>query len=95
VLSRATEVSWAAPIRQGLAARYGHPVTALNLVKAAEKRPRESILRTEFASAVRYLNCTVRGSAAGGFGPRTHPLHPLFWHEFLLSRSGVCRISHR
>jgi hypothetical protein len=50
-------------MRQGLAARYGHPVTALNLVKAAEKRPRESILRTEFAAAVRYLNCTVRGGA--------------------------------
>lgn len=45
---------------QGLAARYGHPVHALNLVKAAEKRPRESILRSEFSAAVSYLNSTVR-----------------------------------
>ncbi|KAK9845465.1 hypothetical protein WJX81_007167 [Elliptochloris bilobata] len=44
---------------QGLAARYGHPVTALNLVKAAEKRPRESILRSEFAAAVKYINSNL------------------------------------
>ncbi len=45
---------------QGLAARYGNPVHALNLVKAAEKRPRESILRSEFLAAVCYINSTVR-----------------------------------
>ncbi len=45
---------------QGLAARYGNPVHALNLVKAAEKRPRESILRSEFSAAVCYINSTVR-----------------------------------
>ena len=45
---------------QGLAARYGNPMHALNLVKAAEKRPRESILRSEFSAAVSYLNSTVR-----------------------------------
>ena len=35
-------------------------MTALNLVKAAEKRPRESILRSEFAAAVQYINSNVR-----------------------------------
>ena len=45
---------------QDLAARYGEPVVVLNLVKGAEKRPRESILQQELASAIAYINKSVR-----------------------------------
>lgn len=44
---------------QDLSARYGHPVVVLNLVKSAEKRPRETILRKEFAISVAYINQQV------------------------------------
>jgi len=38
----------------------GNPVVCLNLVKASEKRPRETLLRTEFQNAIQYLNQRVR-----------------------------------
>ena len=41
---------------QDLADRYGKPLIVLNLVKGAEKRPRESILQSEFANAIAYIN---------------------------------------
>ncbi|XP_018507948.2 phosphatidylinositol-3-phosphatase SAC1 [Pyrus x bretschneideri] len=41
---------------EDLAMRYGNPVIVLNLIKTVEKRPREMMLRREFASAVGYLN---------------------------------------
>ncbi|BDA44397.1 probable phosphoinositide phosphatase SAC1 at N-terminal half [Coccomyxa sp. Obi] len=41
---------------QDLAARYGKPIIVLNLVKSAEKRPRESILQAELARAIEYIN---------------------------------------
>lgn len=40
--------------------RYGGPLVVLNLVKSAEKRPRETILRRELHSAINYLNQNVR-----------------------------------
>ena len=45
---------------QDVSARYGHPVVVLNLVKSAEKRPRETILRKEFAIAIAYINQQVQ-----------------------------------
>ena len=36
--------------------RYGNPVVALNLIKSVERRPRETILRTEYARTVDFLN---------------------------------------
>ena len=45
---------------QDLSARYGKPIIVLNLVKSAEKRPRESILQAELARAVAYINKGVR-----------------------------------
>ncbi|CAD5167986.1 unnamed protein product [Musa acuminata subsp. malaccensis] len=39
-----------------LAERYGKPIVILNLIKSEEKKPRESILRSEFASAVKYVD---------------------------------------
>ncbi|KAL8172570.1 hypothetical protein V2J09_024374 [Rumex salicifolius] len=39
-----------------LAERYGNPIIVLNLIKTFEKRPREMMLRREFANAVGYLN---------------------------------------
>ena len=35
----------------------------LNLVKASEKRPRETLLRTEFQNAIQYLNQGVRAAS--------------------------------
>jgi hypothetical protein len=39
-----------------LASRYGNPIIVLSLIKTVEKRPREMMLRREFAIAVGYLN---------------------------------------
>lgn len=47
---------------QDLSARYGKPIIVLNLVKSAEKRPRESILQAELARAVAYINKGVRAA---------------------------------
>ncbi|KAG9144517.1 hypothetical protein Leryth_010735 [Lithospermum erythrorhizon] len=41
---------------EDLARRYGNPIIVLNLIKTFEKRPREMMLRREFANAVGYLN---------------------------------------
>ncbi|CAN1136075.1 Phosphoinositide phosphatase SAC3 [Linum perenne] len=41
---------------QNLSKRYGNPIIILNLIKTREKRPRESILRTEFANAISCIN---------------------------------------
>ncbi|KAL8488168.1 hypothetical protein ACS0TY_024452 [Phlomoides rotata] len=41
---------------ENLAMRYGNPVIILNLIKTNEKKPRESILRTEFANAIEVIN---------------------------------------
>ena len=48
-----------------LAARYGHPVVVLSLIKAQEKRPREMILRRELAAAVEALNAAAPGAFPG------------------------------
>ncbi|RDX94631.1 Phosphoinositide phosphatase SAC2, partial [Mucuna pruriens] len=37
---------------ENLVKRYGNPIIILNLIKTREKRPRETILRSEFANAV-------------------------------------------
>lgn len=41
---------------ENLAKRYGNPIIILNLIKTHEKRPRESILRAEFANAIEFIN---------------------------------------
>ncbi|XP_022888769.1 phosphoinositide phosphatase SAC4-like isoform X2 [Olea europaea var. sylvestris] len=41
---------------KNLAKRYGNPIIILNLIKTNEKKPRESILRTEFANAIEAIN---------------------------------------
>ncbi|KAK8618691.1 hypothetical protein V6N13_132674 [Hibiscus sabdariffa] len=41
---------------ENLARRYGNPIIILNLIKRCEKKPRETILRTEFAKAIRFIN---------------------------------------
>lgn len=41
---------------ENLAKRYGNPIIILNLIKTIEKKPRESILRAEFANAIEYIN---------------------------------------
>ncbi|KAH9652897.1 phosphoinositide phosphatase SAC3 [Citrus sinensis] len=41
---------------ENLAKRYGNPIIILNLIKTQEKKPRESILRQEFANAIDFIN---------------------------------------
>ncbi|XP_073149173.1 phosphoinositide phosphatase SAC3-like [Henckelia pumila] len=41
---------------ENLNKRYGNPIIILNLIKTNEKKPRESILRTEFANAIEVIN---------------------------------------
>ncbi|KAJ1687271.1 hypothetical protein LUZ63_018661 [Rhynchospora breviuscula] len=36
--------------------RYGHPIIILNLIKTKEKKPRESLLRAEFAKSIHMIN---------------------------------------
>lgn len=45
----------------------------LNLVKGAEKRPRESILQAELANAIAYINKSVRSQALPGSGAPSPP----------------------
>ncbi|KAL2604409.1 hypothetical protein AAZV13_09G066000 [Glycine max] len=42
---------------ENLVKRYGHPVIILNLIKVShERKPRESILRSEFGKAIDFIN---------------------------------------
>ncbi|XP_030464172.2 phosphoinositide phosphatase SAC2-like isoform X1 [Syzygium oleosum] len=41
---------------ENLAMRYGNPIVILNLIKTYEKKPRETVLRTEFLNAIRFIN---------------------------------------
>ncbi|CAH9137529.1 unnamed protein product [Cuscuta epithymum] len=41
---------------ENLSKRYGNPIIILNLIKTHEKKPRESVLRTEFANAIESIN---------------------------------------
>ncbi|XP_054805022.1 phosphoinositide phosphatase SAC3-like isoform X2 [Prosopis cineraria] len=41
---------------ENLVKRYGNPIIILNLIKTREKKPRESILRSEFANAIDFIN---------------------------------------
>ncbi|KAF3439741.1 hypothetical protein FNV43_RR18019 [Rhamnella rubrinervis] len=41
---------------ENLVKRYGNPIIILNLIKTHEKKPRELILRQEFANAIDFIN---------------------------------------
>ncbi|KAF6141395.1 hypothetical protein GIB67_021211 [Kingdonia uniflora] len=41
---------------QNLAKRYGSSIIILNLIKTRERKPRESILRAEFANVIEFIN---------------------------------------
>ncbi|XWS12203.1 hypothetical protein CRYUN_Cryun37aG0069800 [Craigia yunnanensis] len=41
---------------ENLVRRYGNPIIILNLIKRCEKKPRETILRAEFANSIRFIN---------------------------------------
>ena len=62
----------------------GNPVVCLNLVKASEKRPRETLLRTEFQNAIQYLNQRVRAAS--------DPVQVATWHHGDLTWYAVCRV---
>ncbi|KAK4741049.1 hypothetical protein SAY87_024637 [Trapa incisa] len=63
-----------------LARRYGNPIIILNLIKTFEKRPREMMLRREFANAIGYLNQIL---------PEDNHLILIHWdfHKFAKSKS--------
>ncbi|OAY66692.1 Phosphoinositide phosphatase SAC2 [Ananas comosus] len=46
-----------------LAKRYGNPIIILNLIKTREKKPRESLLCAEFASAIHLINKDLSSDA--------------------------------
>ncbi|BAT80007.1 Phosphoinositide phosphatase [Vigna angularis] len=41
---------------ENLIKRYGNPIIILNLIKSHERKPRESILRSEFGNAINFIN---------------------------------------
>ncbi|XP_010537649.1 PREDICTED: phosphoinositide phosphatase SAC5-like isoform X2 [Tarenaya hassleriana] len=45
---------------ENLKQRYGDPIIILNLIKASEKKRRETILRAEFAKAILFINRSLR-----------------------------------
>ncbi|XP_078447268.1 phosphoinositide phosphatase family protein isoform X2 [Wolffia australiana] len=65
---------------EDLVKRYGNPIIVLNLIKTVEKRPREMMLRREFAHAVGYLNQIL---------PEDKRLKFIHWdfHKFAKSKS--------
>ncbi|KAJ4842052.1 Phosphoinositide phosphatase sac1 [Turnera subulata] len=65
---------------EDLVNRYGNPIIVLNLIKTVEKRPREMMLRREFANAVGYLNTIL---------PEEQHLEFIHWdfHKFAKSKS--------
>ncbi|CAA0821172.1 Phosphoinositide phosphatase SAC2 [Striga hermonthica] len=57
ILSRKDEKYEATKLHfDNLVKRYGNPIIILNLIKTREKKPRESILRAEFAKAIEVIN---------------------------------------
>ncbi|CAL1376299.1 unnamed protein product [Linum trigynum] len=65
---------------ENLAKRYGNPIIILNLIKTHESKPRESILRAEFASAIRFINMSL---------PKENRLRFLHWDLNKHSRRGT------
>lgn len=58
--------------------RYGTPVVVINLVKARERTPRETLLLKEFTEAIAYLN---------QFLPQKHQLRYVAWDMSRASKS--------
>ncbi|KAI3904803.1 hypothetical protein MKW92_028962 [Papaver armeniacum] len=68
---------------ENLVKRYGNPIIILNLIKTHEKRPRESILRTEFANAIEFINKDL---------PEENRLRFLHWDLSRHSRSKATNV---
>ncbi|XP_024365419.1 phosphatidylinositol-3-phosphatase SAC1 isoform X2 [Physcomitrium patens] len=64
---------------EDLSKRYGDPIIILSLIKTVEKRPREMMLRREFANAVGYLNQTY---------PEENQLKFIHWDFHKFAKSG-------
>uniref|UniRef100_A0A6N2MTZ3 SAC domain-containing protein n=1 Tax=Salix viminalis TaxID=40686 RepID=A0A6N2MTZ3_SALVM len=68
---------------ENLVKRYGSPIIVLNLIKSREKKPRETILRSEFANAIRFINKSL---------PEENRLKFLHWDLHKHSRKKVCKL---
>ncbi|KAL6496444.1 hypothetical protein OROGR_029702 [Orobanche gracilis] len=66
-----------------LVKRYGNPIIILNLIKTNEKKPRESILRAEFANAIEVINKDL---------PEENRLKFLHWDLHKHSRSKATNV---
>ncbi|GER36115.1 phosphoinositide phosphatase family protein [Striga asiatica] len=66
-----------------LVKRYGNPIIILNLIKTNEKKPRESILRAEFANAIEVINKNL---------PEENRLKFLHWDLHKHSRSKATNV---
>ncbi|KAL6507111.1 hypothetical protein OROHE_022010 [Orobanche hederae] len=66
-----------------LVKRYGNPIIILNLIKTNEKKPRESILRAEFANAIEVINKDL---------PEENQLKFLHWDLHKHSRSKATNV---
>ncbi|XP_011036522.1 PREDICTED: phosphoinositide phosphatase SAC2 [Populus euphratica] len=65
---------------ENLVKRYGNPIIILNLIKSHEKKPRETILRAEFANAIRFINKSL---------PKENRLKFLHWDLHKHSRKAT------
>ncbi|GAB4853691.1 actin cytoskeleton and mitosis protein [Ancistrocladus abbreviatus] len=68
---------------ENLVKRYGNPIIILNLIKTHEKKPRESILRAEFANAIEVINKDL---------PEENHLKFLHWDLHKHSRSKATNV---
>ncbi|KAI3803310.1 hypothetical protein L1987_31460 [Smallanthus sonchifolius] len=66
---------------ENLTKRYGNPIIILNLIKTKEKKPRESLLRVEFAHAIELINKDF---------PEENRLKFLHWDLNKYSRNHLC-----
>ncbi|KAG2717798.1 hypothetical protein I3843_03G190900 [Carya illinoinensis] len=68
---------------ENLVNRYENPIIILNLIKTHEKKPRESILRAEFANAIDFINKSL---------PEENRLKFLHWDLHKHSRSKATNV---
>ncbi|XVF48829.1 hypothetical protein PTKIN_Ptkin03bG0219800 [Pterospermum kingtungense] len=68
---------------ENLVKRYGNPIIILNLIKTQERKPRESILRQEFANAIDFINKDL---------PEENQLRFLHWDLHQQTRSKATNV---
>ena len=76
---------------QNLQARYGSPLMVLNLLKTAEKQPRESLLGKEYELAIDQVNKKVKILRCFRYRPRSvTPVGPVKCPVLHTGRTNLC-----